>query len=211
MKIGRRYEFSSNRFSKGSVCYHGLCGDSRRHVHRLNFRWAAFPCLRCHLPQSHVSDQLIAAYRSASYRVENSSETFILHIDQYSEPLARLFAASGRHCAAFVTAFNPLGTLQTFEAIRPRVRASQADWGNWPGAKAACSRERGPTCQAHGLKRRVSSCSAWISMRRAHSGGSSTRMQSYGLGTMPYRDWFCSTERVRSPGGIIGLASGAGI
>jgi len=103
------------------------------------------------------------------------------------------------------------GRCKLSRQIRPRVRASQADWGNWPGAKAACSRERGPTCQAHGLKRRVSSCSAWISMRRAHSGGSSTRMQSYGLGTMPYRDWFCSTERVRSPGGIIGLASGAGI
>lgn len=70
------------------------------------------------LPQSHVSDQLIAAYRSASYRVESSCETFILHIDQYSEPLARLFAASGHHCAVFVTACNPLGMLQPFEANR---------------------------------------------------------------------------------------------
>lgn len=70
------------------------------------------------MPQSHVSDQLIAAYRSANYRVESSCETFVLRIDQYSEPLARLFAASDHHCAAFVTACNPLGTVQTFEANR---------------------------------------------------------------------------------------------
>ena len=68
------------------------------------------------MPQSHVSDQLIAAYRSANYRVESSCEPFVLRIDQHSEPLARLFATSGHHCAAFVTACNPLGTLQTFEA-----------------------------------------------------------------------------------------------
>ena len=70
------------------------------------------------MPQSHVSDQLIAAYRSANYRVASSCEPFVLRIDQHSEPLARLFAASGHHCAAFVTACNPLGTLQTFEANR---------------------------------------------------------------------------------------------
>jgi hypothetical protein len=29
-------------------------------------------------------------------------------------------------------------------------------------------------------------------------------MRSYGLGTMPYRDWFCSAEGVRPPGGLPG-------
>jgi hypothetical protein len=72
----------------------------------------------CHVPQSDVSDQLIAAYQSANYRVERSCETFILRIDRYSEPLARLFEASGHHCATFVTACNPWGILQTFEANR---------------------------------------------------------------------------------------------
>ena len=171
-----------------------------------------FPCLRCHLPQSHVSDQLIAAYRSANYRVESSCETFVLRIDQYSEPLARLFAASGHHCAAFVTACNPLGTLQTFEANRAASARLAGRLGQLARGEGRRIRGSGVRpVQEHGLKRRVSSCSAWISMRRAHSAGSSARMQSYGLGTMPYRDWFCSTERVRSPGGIIGLASGAGI
>lgn len=70
------------------------------------------------MPQSQVSDQLIAAYRSANYRVESSCETFILRIDRYSEPLARLFVASGHHCGTFVTACNPWGMLQTFEANR---------------------------------------------------------------------------------------------
>lgn len=96
------------------------------------------------------------------------------------------------------------GRCKLSRQIGPRARASQADWGNWPGAKARYSRERGATWQEHGLKRRVSSCSAWISMRRAHSAGSSARMRSYGLGTMPYRDWFCSAEGVRSPGGLPG-------
>ena len=73
------------------------------------------------MPQPDVSDQLIAAYQSANYRVERSCETFILRIDRYSEPLARLFEPSGHHCAAFVTACNPSGILQTFEANRAAI------------------------------------------------------------------------------------------
>lgn len=60
-----------------------------------------------------ISDDLISAYRAANYRVESSGETFILHIDQYSEALSRLLLASGYHCAAFVTACNPWGKLQS--------------------------------------------------------------------------------------------------
>jgi hypothetical protein len=32
---------------------------------------------------------------------------FVLHIDEYSQPLSRLFTASGYRCAAFITASNP--------------------------------------------------------------------------------------------------------
>ena len=100
-----------------------------------------------------------------------------------------------------------LSTANQAASARLAGRLGQLASGRRPGIRGSGV----ATWQEHGLKRRVSSCSAWISMPRAHSGGSSARMQSYGLGTMPYRDWFCSTERVRSPGGIIGLASGAGI
>jgi hypothetical protein len=68
------------------------------------------------LPQPPISDGIISAYLSASYRVQSSGETFILHIDQYSEPLSRLLVASGHHCAAFITACNPWGKLQSPEA-----------------------------------------------------------------------------------------------
>ncbi|WP_107693144.1 DUF3293 domain-containing protein [Nitrosospira sp. Nsp2] len=68
------------------------------------------------MPQSPISDQVIAAYRSANYRVESSGKPFVLRIDRYSEPLSRLFASSGHQCAAFVTAFNPWGEPQGSDA-----------------------------------------------------------------------------------------------
>ncbi|HEV7928739.1 MAG TPA: DUF3293 domain-containing protein [Nitrosospira sp.] len=68
------------------------------------------------MPRSPISDSVISAYRSANYRVESSGKTFILHIDQYSEALSRLLVASGHHCAAFVTACNPWGTVRSSEA-----------------------------------------------------------------------------------------------
>src|SRR5215217_6857603 len=68
---------------------------------------------RCQLQRPPISDDVISAYRSANYRVESSGETFILHIDQYSEALSRLLRTSGYHCAAFVTACHPWGKLQS--------------------------------------------------------------------------------------------------
>jgi hypothetical protein len=70
--------------------------------------------------QSAVSGELIAAYRSTHYRVApqavqgaeaasapDRGRAFVLRIDEHSEPLSRLFAASGYRCAAFITASNP--------------------------------------------------------------------------------------------------------
>jgi hypothetical protein len=68
------------------------------------------------LLQPRISDQVIAAYRAADYRVESNGKKFVLRVDQFSEPLSRLFAASGHRCAAFVTACNPLGERQCSEA-----------------------------------------------------------------------------------------------
>src|SRR3954452_14155161 len=76
-EIGLRYgPISSNRFSSTRL----LCptfywflpqGD------RLNLR-SMHIMPRCHVPQSEISDELIAAYQSANYRVEDRCETFIL-------------------------------------------------------------------------------------------------------------------------------------
>ncbi|MDN5754014.1 MAG: DUF3293 domain-containing protein [Nitrosospira sp.] len=72
------------------------------------------------MPESEISEELVAAYRSTDYRIESSIESgcdaFILHVDLHSEPLARLFAASGHRCAAFITACNPFSLPQSPEA-----------------------------------------------------------------------------------------------
>ena len=78
------------------------------------------------MPQSKIDGDLIAAYRSARYRVDQqvdygrdfASGAIILRIDQYSEPLSQLFSASGHRCTAFITACNPFGQIQSPEINR---------------------------------------------------------------------------------------------
>ncbi|MEO8992088.1 MAG: DUF3293 domain-containing protein [Nitrosospira sp.] len=75
------------------------------------------------MPQPKVADDLIAAYRSARYRIDRqvghggglASCAIILRIDRYSEPLSQLFIASGHRCAAFITACNPFGQVHSPE------------------------------------------------------------------------------------------------
>ena len=74
------------------------------------------------MAQPEISAELVIAYRSTEYCVGPSagldtspSHTFILRIDQYSEPLSRLFFASGHRCAAFITACNPFSLPQSPE------------------------------------------------------------------------------------------------
>lgn len=77
------------------------------------------------MAQSEISTDLIATYRTADYRVECGIAAFTLHIDQYSEPLARLFAASAHQCAVFITACNPCSQPQSLEvnrAVQTRLR-----------------------------------------------------------------------------------------
>ncbi|MBA2660154.1 MAG: DUF3293 domain-containing protein [Nitrosospira sp.] len=74
------------------------------------------------MAQPEISAELVIAYRSTEYCVgppagldTSPSRTFILRIDQYSEPLSRLFFASGHRCAAFITACNPFSLPQSPE------------------------------------------------------------------------------------------------
>lgn len=64
---------------------------------------------------TEIPDDLIYVYRSAYYRAGLGHEAITLHVDQYSEPLARLLAASGHRCAAFITACNPFGAAESHE------------------------------------------------------------------------------------------------
>ncbi len=75
------------------------------------------------MTRPEISAELVAAYRSTEYRVRlaagfstNSGCPFILRVDQYSAPLSQLFSASGRRCAAFITACNPFSVSQSREA-----------------------------------------------------------------------------------------------
>jgi len=76
--------------------------------------------------ESELPGDLIATYRSAHYRAGSGQEAIVLRVDQYSEPLSRLFSTSGRLCAAFITAGNPYGMRQSQEENRAacaRLRA----------------------------------------------------------------------------------------
>ncbi len=67
---------------------------------------------------SDISADLIASYRAADYRAGPDSAAITLRIDQYSESLAQLLAASGRQCAVFITACNPGSQPQSLAANR---------------------------------------------------------------------------------------------
>lgn len=68
------------------------------------------------LVSSEISTDLIASYRAADYRAGAGSAAVILHIDQYSESLSQLLAASGQQCAVFITACNPHSQPQSLAA-----------------------------------------------------------------------------------------------
>lgn len=60
---------------------------------------------------STISNQLIASYAHADYRIGTATKCITLKIDQYSEPLAHFLATSNQSCAAIVSAFNPCSQL----------------------------------------------------------------------------------------------------
>jgi len=54
----------------------------------------------------------VRAYLATDYRLGHTAQDIVLTIGQRSERLAALFAAKGVNCGAFITAYNPRGTLQ---------------------------------------------------------------------------------------------------
>ena len=59
---------------------------------------------------TQIHPDTVRAFRAPVYRIGHSAQDIVLHIDQHSERLARLFADSGVSCGAFLTAFNPRST-----------------------------------------------------------------------------------------------------
>ena len=70
------------------------------------------------LASSEISTDLIASYRAADYRAGAGSAVVMLRIDQYSESLSQLLAASGQQCAVFITACNPHSQPQSLAVNR---------------------------------------------------------------------------------------------
>lgn len=60
---------------------------------------------------SAISDQLIANYTHADYRIGAAADCITLKIDQYSEPLAQFLATLNQSCAAIISAYNPCSQL----------------------------------------------------------------------------------------------------
>jgi hypothetical protein len=65
---------------------------------------------------TQISSEKCRAYRATTYRLGHTADSIGLTIGERSAPLAALFAASGVSCGAFLTAFNPRGTIQPDEA-----------------------------------------------------------------------------------------------
>jgi hypothetical protein len=59
-----------------------------------------------------ISPDKLRAYRATQYCISAGDDAIVLRIGEHSPPAAALFAAQGVPCGAFITAYNPRGTLQ---------------------------------------------------------------------------------------------------
>ena len=55
----------------------------------------------------------VRAYLATDYRLGHTDQDIVLNIDQRSERLVELLAKTGVSCGAFLTAYNPQGTVQS--------------------------------------------------------------------------------------------------
>ena len=62
---------------------------------------------------TQIQPDKVRAYLATDYRLGHAAQDIVLTIGKRSDRLAALFAAKGVNCGAFLTAYNPRGTLQT--------------------------------------------------------------------------------------------------
>ena len=62
---------------------------------------------------TQIHPDKVRAYLASDYRLGHTDQDIVLTIGKRSERLATLFAASGVNCGAFITAYNPQGTIQS--------------------------------------------------------------------------------------------------
>ena len=62
---------------------------------------------------TQIHPDKVRAYLATDYRLGHTDQDIVLTIGKHSERLAALFADSGVNCGAFLTAYNPQGTIQS--------------------------------------------------------------------------------------------------
>ena len=74
---------------------------------------------------TQIDPDKVRAYLATGYRIGHTSQDIVLTIGQRSERLASFFATNGVDCGAFLTAYNPQGTVQT-DTANERAHAELA-------------------------------------------------------------------------------------
>jgi hypothetical protein len=74
---------------------------------------------------TQIHSDKVRAYLATDYRLGHTEDDIVLTIGQRSDRLAALFAASGVDCGAFLTAYNPRGSIQP-DAANERGHAELA-------------------------------------------------------------------------------------
>ena len=62
---------------------------------------------------TRIHPDKVRAYLATGYRLSHTKQDIVLTIGQHSKRLAALFVSHNVNCGAFLTAFNPLGTMQS--------------------------------------------------------------------------------------------------
>ena len=74
---------------------------------------------------TQIHHDKVQAYLATDYRLGHTDQDIVLTIGKHSERLATLFAGNGVNCGAFLTAYNPQGTIQS-DAANARGHAELA-------------------------------------------------------------------------------------
>ena len=62
---------------------------------------------------TQIHPDKVRAYLATDYRLGHTDQDIVLTIGHHSKRMAALFVSSGVDCGAFLTAYNPRGTIQS--------------------------------------------------------------------------------------------------
>ena len=74
---------------------------------------------------TQIHPDKVRAYLATGYRLGHTPQDIVMTIGQFSDRLAALFISSGVACGAFITAYNPRGTVQA-DAANDKAHAQLA-------------------------------------------------------------------------------------